>query len=135
MKKLLGSIKNYISIGGYAVAVATMYLMFAGLKDSVAETKEKASKLEEGFYQQAVTINRLNDNFALLLQLNGFDKDKIKQWQEMPKTPPVDSLTGQLIPNAEWLFISPGMIQGRIMKLVDSAKIVSVTAWNIGEKK
>jgi len=132
---MVDKIKEYWMIGGYAIAIATVYLMFAGLKETVAETAKKTDALSEGFYQQSLTVNKLNDNFSMLLQLQGFDKDKIAQWREMPKSPPIDSATGLLIPNEEWLYIFPDMHEGRIMKITDSVKVVSVTAWKVGEKK
>lgn len=131
----LAKLKEYITLGGYAVAVATVYLMYVGIRDTVAEVQKKTDALSEGFYQQSLTVNKLNDNFSMLLQLQGFDKDKIAQWREMPKSPPIDSTTGLLIPNSEWLYIFPGMMEGRIMKITDSVKVISVTAWKVGEKK
>ena len=128
-------LKEYITIGSYAVAVATVYLMYAGIKESVAEAKADAKQANDGFYQQGIALNKLNDQFSMILQLQGFDKDKIAQWREMPKQPPIDSATGLLIPNSEWLYIFPNMMEGRIMKITDSVKVVSVTAWKVGEKK
>ncbi|MDP2815996.1 MAG: hypothetical protein Q8O19_04890, partial [Rectinemataceae bacterium] len=110
-------------------------LMYSGIKETVAETAKKTDALSDGFYQQGIAVNKLNDQFSMLLQLQGFDKDKIAQWREMPKSPPIDSATGLPILNQEWLFISPNMSEGRIMKITDSVKVVSVTAWNTGEKK
>lgn len=131
--KWMDKIKQWKEMAAIVIMVSAGFIWFSKVETKLAYASEQTAQAASKADKLESIVTKLDNQFYMLLQLHGISEDKIKQWKEMPKNPPFDSI-GKPILRTTWLWISPDFQQGKLMQF-DSVWVQEVQAWNLEARK
>jgi hypothetical protein len=130
----MAKIKDYWQIITIALGVLVFGWWLKGIDTKASEAKEIARQQADISAKLSAIVIQNDTKLGVYLELMGFDDSIAREWAELPRTAPHDSL-GKPIPWEPWLRTDSALQVGERMMFNDSGTVLIDTIWSFRSKK